>query len=271
MGKLEGRVAFITGAARGQGRSHAMHLAREGSDIIAVDICRQIPSVSYPLATPEDLAVTTSEVESLGRRISSHQVDVRDAAGLQEAFDIGSAAIGPADIVIANAGICCLAGDQTPSVWRDTIEINLTGVFNAVEVAIPSMVEKGIGGSIVLISSTAGLVGNATSSPGAMAYAASKHGVVGLMRSYANNLAPHRIRVNSIHPTGVDTPMVDNATMAEFREQLAGSSKSWTNALPVELLAPADISHAIEWLVSDAARYVTGITLSVDAGFVNKV
>jgi SDR family mycofactocin-dependent oxidoreductase len=270
MGKLDGKAAFITGGARGQGRSHAVRLAADGADIIAVDICRQIDSVPYPMATPDDLAETVKQVEGLDRRIFAQQADVRDEAGLKAAFDAGVAALGPVDIVLANAGIAPLAVHETHDAWQDVVDVNLTGVFNTVETAIPSMIERGQGGAIVLTSSTAGINGIGGPSRGGLGYTAAKHGVVGLMRSYANNLAPHSIRVNSVHPTGVSTPMVDNEAMQEFLAQDPSLGNAMANALPVDMVEPADISNAIAWLVSDDARYVTGITVPVDAGFTNK-
>jgi SDR family mycofactocin-dependent oxidoreductase len=269
-GKLEGKVAFITGAARGQGRSHAVRLAQEGADIIAVDICRQIDTVDYPMATPEDLEETVTEVEALDRRIVARQADVRDEAGLKAAFDAGVAEVGPVDIVLANAGIAPLSMHEKHEAWQDVIDVNLTGVFNTVETAIPSMIERGKGGAIVLTSSTAGINGIGGPTRGGLGYTASKHGVVGLMRSYANTLAPHSIRVNSVHPTGVRTPMVVNDVMAEFLAQDPSMSDAMANALPVDMVEPVDISNAIVWLVSDDARYVTGITVPVDAGYTNK-
>jgi SDR family mycofactocin-dependent oxidoreductase len=270
MGKLEGKVAFITGAARGQGRSHAIRLAQEGADIIAVDICRQIDSVQYPMSTPDDLAETAKQVEALDRRIYTAQADVRDEAQLKQAFKAGVAEIGPVDIVLANAGICHMSLHPVPHEWQDVIDVNLTGVYNTVETAVPSMIERGQGGAIVLTSSTAGINGIGGSTPGGLGYTAAKHGVVGLMRSYANILAPHSIRVNTVHPTGVRTPMVVNDVMAEFLAQDPQMSNAMANALPVDLVEPVDISNAIVWLVSDDARYVTGVTLPVDAGFANK-
>jgi SDR family mycofactocin-dependent oxidoreductase len=271
MGKLEGKVAFITGAARGQGRSHAIRLAQEGADIIAIDICQQIASVAYPMATPDDLAETAKQVEALDRRIYAAQADVRDAAALKQAFEAGTAELGPVDIVLANAGIAPMSlGEQQGDAWQDVVDVNLTGVFNTVETAIPSMIERGQGGAIVLTSSTAGITGIGGPTRGGLGYTAAKHGVVGLMRSYANILAPHRIRVNTVHPTGVNTPMVVNDVMAEFLAQDPQMSNSMANALPVDMVEPVDISNAIAWLVSDDARYVTGVTLPVDAGFTNK-
>jgi SDR family mycofactocin-dependent oxidoreductase len=270
MGKLDGKVAFVTGAARGQGRSHAIRLAEEGADIIAVDLCAQIDTVPYPMATPDDLDQTAKEVENRDRRIYAQQADVRDESGLREAFEAGVAALGPVDIVLANAGIAPMSLHEDHRAWQDVIDVNLTGVFNTVETVIPSMIEGGRGGAIVLTSSTAGLNGIGGPTRGGLGYTAAKHGVVGLMRSYANNLAPHSIRVNSVHPTGVNTPMVVNDAMQEFLAQDPALSNAMANALPVDMVEPVDISNAIVWLVSDDARYVTGVTLPVDAGFTNK-
>jgi SDR family mycofactocin-dependent oxidoreductase len=270
MGKLEGKVAFITGAARGQGRSHAVRLAQEGADIIAVDICQQIDSVPYPMSTPGDLAETAKQVEALDRRIFTAQADVRDEAQLKQAFERGTAEIGPAGIVLANAGIAPMSVHPVDQEWQDVVNVNLTGVYNTVKTAIPSMIERGQGGAIVLTSSTAGLNGIGGNTPGGLGYTAAKHGVVGLMRSYANYLAQYNIRVNSVHPTGVRTPMVVNDAMQEFLAQDPQMSNAMANALPVDMVEPADISNAIVWLVSDDARYVTGVTLPVDAGFTNK-
>lgn len=270
MGKLDGKVAFITGAARGQGRSHAIRLAADGADIIAVDICRQMDTVPYPMPGPDDLAQTVKEVQAQGRRIVARETDVRAGDGLKAAFGAGVAELGPVDIVLANAGIAPMSLHEKYEAWQDVIDVNLTGVFNTVETAIPSMIERGQGGAIVLTSSTAGLNGIGGPSRGGLGYAAAKHGVVGLMRSYANNLAPHRIRVNSVHPTGVNTPMVVNDVMQEFLAADPTLSDSMANALPVGMVEPIDISNAIAWLVSDDARYVTGVALPVDAGFTNK-
>lgn len=270
MGVLEGRVAFITGAARGQGRSHAVRLAQEGADIIAVDICAQIESVAYPMSTPADLAETVAQVEALDRRIHAVEADVRDRDALQAAFDAGVAGLGAVDIVLGNAGIAPLSMHPTAQEWFDVIDVNLTGVYNTVEVAKQAMIDGGRGGAIVLTSSTAGLAGIGGNTPGGLGYTAAKHGVVGLMRSYANQLAEHSIRVNTVHPTGVDTPMVVNDVMQEFLQSDPQLSNAMANALPVPMLDAVDISNAILWLVSDAARYVTGVTLPVDAGFLNK-
>ena len=268
-GKLEGKVAFITGAARGQGRSHAIRLAQEGADIIAVDICAQIDSVSYPMATPDDLAQTVQEVEALDRRIIATQADVRDRAALQAAFDAGVAELGRIDIVLGNAGIAPMSLHPTPEEWQDVLDVNLTGVYHTVEVTKQALIDNG-GGAIVLTSSTAGINGIGGSTPGGLGYTAAKHGVVGLMRSYANQLAEHSIRVNTVHPTGVNTPMVVNDAMQEFLASDPTMGQAMMNALPVPMIEAVDISNAILYLVSDDGRYVTGVTLPVDAGFTNK-
>jgi SDR family mycofactocin-dependent oxidoreductase len=271
MGLLEGKVAFITGAARGQGRSHALRLAEEGADIIAVDICEQIASLDYGLSSPEDLAETVRAVEALDRRIYAAKADVRDRIALKSALDEGLARFGHVDIVLANAGVASAGDTDTgddETTWADVIDVNLTGVWRTVRLAIPHMIERGQGGAIVLTSSTAGLkaLGDGEGDLDMDAYTASKHGVVGLMRTFAKSLARHSIRVNTVHPTGVNTPMVNNdAVMARFANSNAGDAVK--NLMPVELVEPEDISNAIVWLVSDAARYVTGVTLPVDAGF----
>jgi SDR family mycofactocin-dependent oxidoreductase len=278
-GRVEGKVAFITGAARGQGRSHAIRLAEEGADIIAVDIAEDIDSVRrfYHGATEADLAETVKQVEALDRRIVATKADVRDYPALKQALDNGVAELGHVDIVSANAGIFVfgeLAQDVSEQDWKDVIDINLTGVWHTAKAAIPHLIEQGTGGSIVLTSSTAGLKGF----PGVSQYVASKHGVVGLMKTLALELAPHSIRVNSVHPTGVATDMILNeATYRLFlpdaenptQEQAAEVFAS-TNALPVPWVQPRDISNAVLFLASDEARYVTGIQLPVDAGFTVK-
>ena len=270
MGKLEGKVAFITGAARGQGRSHAIRLAQEGADIIAADLCQQIETVGYPMSTPEDLAETARQVEALDRRIHAARADVRDAAQLAAALAAGVAEVGPVDIAVANAGIAPLSLHPADQEWQDVVDVNLTGVDNTVKAVAPAMIERGKGGAIVLTSSTAGINGIGGNTPGGLGYTASKHGVVGLMRAYANYLAPYGIRVNSVHPTGVNTPMVVNEVMQAFLQQDPTMGQAMMNALPVDLVEPADISNAILFLVCDDGRYVTGVTLPVDAGFTNK-
>jgi SDR family mycofactocin-dependent oxidoreductase len=271
MGSLSGKVAFITGAARGQGRAHAVKLASEGADIIAVDLCDQIASVPYPLASPDDLAATVKLVEETGARIHAVEADVRERDSLKSALRAGTEALGDRlDIVIANAGIAPMAGEDA---WQDVIDVNLTGVYNTVDVAMKPMVKFGNGGSIVLTSSVAGLVGLGSPIAGSVGYAAAKHGIVGLMRVYANVLAQFNIRVNSIHPAGVDTPMIDNDFTRSWLEGMAQQSQrgpDMSNALPVQTLKVEDIANAVLWLVTDASRYVTGVALPLDAGYVNK-
>jgi len=269
MGKLDGKVAFITGAARGQGRSHAVRLASEGADIIAVDVCAQLDTTVYPLATDEDLEQTVAEVEALDRRIVAVKADVRDGEALQSAVAEGVGQLGSLDIVLANAGIAGLGaeGDEQ-KIFQETIDVNLTGVWNTVYVAAPIMIEQGRGGAIVLTSSTQGLSGRGGDGGGAMSgYCAAKHGVVGLMRSFNHWLAPHNIRVNSVHPTGVDTPMIVNDHATEYFAARPAMAAVFANLMDVDMVQPIDISNAIAWLVSDEARYVTGVTLPVDAGF----
>jgi SDR family mycofactocin-dependent oxidoreductase len=271
MPAFDGKVAFITGAARGQGRAEAVRLASDGASIIAVDICDQIASVPYPLATPDDLALTVKLVEDTGARIVAREGDVRDQASLANALQAGLDEFGRLDIVVANAGIAPM--ESGADGWRDVIDVNLTGVHQTVEVAKRMMVKQGTGGSIVLISSAAGLIGIGSPDPGSIGYTAAKHGVVGLMRIYANHLAPYNIRVNSIHPTGVNTPMINNEHTQQWLERLGGESETpvdWGNAMPVEAVEPEDIAAAVAWLASDEARYITGITLPVDAGLANK-
>ncbi|OCB11023.1 3-ketoacyl-ACP reductase [Mycolicibacterium porcinum] len=268
---LAGKVAFITGAARGQGRAEALRLAADGADIIAIDLCDQIESVPYPLATPDDLAATVKLVEETGARIVAQQADVRDEQALQAALRAGVERLGRLDIVVANAGIAPM--QSGPDGWRDVIDVNLSGVHHTVEVAIPIMVEQGEGGSIVLISSAAGLIGVGGGDRGSLGYTAAKHGVVGLMRAYANFLAPHSIRVNTIHPTGVDTPMINNEFTRGWLKHIAeelNAPTDFSNALPVQVIQSEDVANAVAWLVSDQARYITGVTLPVDAGIVNK-
>ncbi len=274
MGTLEGMVAFITGAARGQGRSHAVRLAEEGASIIAVDLCAPIESVEYPLATLSDLAETVKVVEERGGEITSGVADVRDHAALQAVFDDGLSRFGKVDIVVANAGILPVigAGGRSLAAWTDAIDVMLTGVFNTVDVTAPTLLSQGTGGSIVITSSTAGLKGSIskspeTATPGMVGYIAAKHGVVGLMRSYANAFAAYNIRVNTVHPAGCNTPMIGNESFGAWIAENPDMADNFKNPLPVEMVEPIDISNAIAWLCSDQARYVTGVTLPVDAGF----
>src|SRR5690606_17558190 len=270
---MEGKVAFITGAARGQGRSHAVRLAEEGADIIAVDICADIDTVTpyYRLATAEELAETVRAVEALDRRIVARRADVRDLDALQAAFDEGVAELGRVDTVVANAGIATYgrAWELTAEQWRDMIDVNLTGGFHTAKVAIPTMIDAGRGGSILFTSSIGGLKGVQHVAH----YVTAKHGIVGLMRTLANELAPYSIRVNTIHPTNVDTIMIQNpGTWGMFSPgdpeptvEKAMPGFMSLNALPVPWVEPRDISNAVLFLASDEARYVTGVTFPVDA------
>ena len=263
-GRVAGKVAFITGAARGQGRSHAIRLAEEGADIIAVDICRDYGTVPYGMGTPEDLTETVKAVEALDRRIIATQADVRDAAALAAAVDDGVAQFGRLDIVSANAGICTVQpwDEVSPAVWQDTLDTNLTGVWNTMVVSVPHLIAAG-GGSIICTSSTAGIKGLPYLAP----YVAAKHGVVGVARTMANELAAHKIRVNTVHPTGMDTPMGNGLGGLETlisRDPNLGPI--YMNTLPVEIVDPRDISNAVLFLASDEARYVTGLEFTVDAG-----
>lgn len=271
MGELTNKVAVVTGAARGQGRSHAVALANEGADIIAIDLAADIESIPYALGTKEDLEETAQLVEQAGRRVVAYVADVRQLAELQACMQSGIAELGEIDIVVANAGVMA-AGKTDPEdqqVYRDIVETNLFGVWNTLVATMPSIIRKGQGGSVILISSTQGLVGRGGDGSAALfAYAASKHGVVGLMRSAAYAYAKHNIRVNTVHPTGVATPMVINDyTVRLFQENPEGAVKLATNLLPVPLVEAQDVTNAVIWLASDKARYVTGVSLPVDAGF----
>jgi SDR family mycofactocin-dependent oxidoreductase len=273
-GRVAGKVAFITGAARGQGRSHAIRLAEEGADIIAVDLCGPIDSVvkKYPLATLEDLQETVRAVEKLDRRIVAVQADVRDLAGLGKALEEGIGELGRLDIIVANAGIASygLAWELDEAAWQDMIDVNLTGVWHTAKVAVPHLLEGGHGGSIIFTSSIGGLKGIMHVGH----YVAAKHGLVGLMRTFANELAPYRIRVNTVHPTNVDTLMIKNpGTYGMFLPgdpdpTLEKALPAFTalNAIPVPWVEPIDISNAVLFLASDEARYITGVALPVDAG-----
>jgi SDR family mycofactocin-dependent oxidoreductase len=247
-----------------------VRLASEGADIIALDICQQIATVNYPMATSEDLAQTVSDVQALGRRIVSVEADVRDLKAVREVVADGVAQLGSLDIVLANAGISTVTGTvgDEVDVFRDVVDVNLVGAWNTVQAAAYRMIEQGRGGAIVLTSSTMGLSGRGGDGTGGVdGYIASKHGVVGLMRTFSNWLAPHNIRVNSVHPTGVNTPMVVNDEVQAFLAANPSLPEKLANLLSVPNVEASDISNAIAYLVSDDARYVTGVTLSVDAGF----
>lgn len=274
MGLADNKVAFISGVARGQGRSHAVRLAEEGADIIGFDICANDDAVEYPLATREDLDETAKLIEKFGRKAILKVVDVRDYDAVQKVVDDGVAELGRLDIVLANAGVMAITGEQRKrrDAYLAGVNIMLNGVYNTVDTAIPHLRAGGRGGSIVITSSTAGLVGGmADGTPGVMGYIAAKHGVIGLMRAWANVLAPESIRVNTIHPTGVNSPMIANEAFARFVQEYPTIAGNLQNPLPVPngLLEPEDVTNSIMHLVSDAGRYITGSTFMVDAGFTN--
>jgi SDR family mycofactocin-dependent oxidoreductase len=265
-GRVAGKVALVTGAARGQGRSHAVRLAGEGADLIAVDWCRGFPGMAYPASTPNDLAETARLVEESGRRVVTAAVDIRDREALRTAVDSAVGRLGRLDIVVANAGIAYIAAwdAHTPAMWDIVLGVNLTGAWNTAQLTAPHLIAAG-GGSIVLVSSGAALKAN----PFMTAYVASKYGVNGLMHALAAELAIHHIRVNSVHPTVVDTPMCEGTNGQAIEALLAGQPRLrgiFTNLLPVGAIQPSDVSHAVVYLASDEARYVTSQELGVDAG-----
>lgn len=277
MERVRGKVALITGAARGQGRAHAIRLAEEGADIIAVDVPRDVIDIGYPMGTEEELAETAAAVEKLDRRVITSAVDVRDVEALSAAVDAAVTELGRLDIISANAGIAGSPhpGHQIPEdAWQQMLDINLTGVWHTVKAGVPHILSGGRGGSVVLTSSAAGLKGYASIAH----YVAAKHGVVGLMRSLAQELGPLGVRVNSIHPTQVDTPMIQNeSTYKIFRPDLEKPTRedfepasATTNIIPIPWVEPVDVSNAVLFLASDEARYITGATLPVDAGCVIK-
>jgi SDR family mycofactocin-dependent oxidoreductase len=271
MGLLDDQVALITGAARGQGRSHAVRLASEGADIIAVDLLKDNAAVPYGMANPGDMDETVRLVHEQGRRIIAHQADVRVFAELDAAVKQGVEEFGRIDIVLANAGIVVQelgvpGWEISEERWNTLIDTNLTGVWHTLKAAVPTMIAGERGGAIVITSSTAGIKGMVNISD----YAASKHGAVGLMRTFAQELAPYNIRVNTIHPTGVQTPMIENDMMTSVISASPELAANFANMLPVESLQAADVSDAVLFLVSDAARYITAVMLPVDAGFTQK-
>lgn len=273
-GRVAGKVAFITGAARGQGRSHAVRLAQEGADIIAIDICKPIqPDSAIAAATPDDLLETANLVKGLGRQIVTAEVDVRDFEALKSAVDDGVKQLGRLDIIVANAGIGT-GGVRLDQVdehdWQEMIDINLTGVWKSVKAGVPHLLSGGNGGSIILTSSVGGLKAHPRIGP----YVAAKHGVVALARSFAVELGEFSIRANSVHPTNVNSPMfMHEATMKMFRPDLENPNADdmavaaqQMHVLPVGWVETEDISNAVLFLASDESRYVTGLPLTVDAG-----
>jgi SDR family mycofactocin-dependent oxidoreductase len=270
--QFDGKVAFITGAARGQGRAHAVRFAEEGADIIAIDLCEQIDCVTYPMPTRADLDETANLVEKTGRRIVAEQADVRDFRRLQEVVDRGVSELGRIDFVLANAGIAPVApkSEQQIDAFVDTVDVMLKGVYFTVEAALPAMLQHGDGGAIVITSSVAGLKSAMpsfrTQGHGSAGYTAAKHGVVGLMRYYATTLAEKNIRVNTVHPGAVATPMVINEKFGQFMADFPEVGVHLGNRLPVEAADPAEISETMVYLCGHSGRFITGVTLSVDAG-----
>jgi SDR family mycofactocin-dependent oxidoreductase len=272
-GRVEGKVALVTGAAQGQGRSHAIRLAEEGADIIALDICERIPSVPYPQGTVEGLRETVEAVEALGRKAFGAKADVRDYAQLKQAVDDGVAQLGRLDIVSAGAGILNFSELESmeDALWQDVMDVDLTGVWHTAKAAIPHLRAAG-GGSIILTASTAAEIGM----PGIGHYVAAKHGVIGLAKTLAVELGGDRIRVNTVNPTNVDTNMLMNESVfARFAPDLPAEERTLENLIPrfkaphaldLGWIDPIDVSNAVLWLASDEARYVTGVSLTVDAG-----
>jgi SDR family mycofactocin-dependent oxidoreductase len=273
-GRVEGKVAFVSGAARGQGRSHAVRLAEEGADIIAVDVCKRISSqTDIPAATPDDLAETADLVKNLNRRIINAEVDVRDYDALKAAVDSGVEQLGRLDVVVANAGIGnggATLDKTSEDDWRDMIDVNLSGVWKTVKAAVPHLLSGGRGGSIILTSSVGGL----KPYPHTGHYIAAKHGVIGLMRTFAVELGQHSIRVNAVCPTNVNTPLFMNeGTMKLFRPDLENPgpddlavAAQFMHVLPVGWVESIDVSNAVLFLASDESRYITGLPVTVDAG-----
>ena len=271
-GPFVDRVVFITGAARGQGREHAVRFAEAGADIIAVDLCEQLDSVAYPMATPEDLAETVALIEKRGRRIVAEHCDVRDRDRMAAVVARGVDELGRLDFVLANAGIMPAPGEQGREIgaYTDAVDIMLNGVYFTVDAALPALLANPDGGAIVITSSAAGLkavsTDLATMTHGAAGYTAAKHGVVGLMRHFATSLAARNIRVNSVHPGGVATPMVINEAMAQFVTDNPSFGESQMPLMTLPMMEPASVTDAIMFLCGPSGRYITGAALPIDAG-----
>jgi SDR family mycofactocin-dependent oxidoreductase len=276
--RLAGKVALVTGAGRGQGRSHALALAREGADIIAIDICANIDTISYPMSTPEDLAQTTKEIEALDRRVIAVQADVREYGALRDAVARGLAEFGHLDVVVANAGICAMAKEQPLQAWSDVSAVNFGGVLNTLNAAIPHLQA---GASMIVTGSLAALLtgsmamaGGQIPAPGGMGYSWAKRTLVPLVHDLALTLAPHMIRVNGVHPTNVNTTMLQHEDMYRtFRPDLENPTKEdatvtfgMLNAMPTPWVEPQDISNTVVYLASDDSKWVTGQFIAVDAG-----
>ncbi|MEU3574276.1 mycofactocin-coupled SDR family oxidoreductase [Kitasatospora sp. NPDC036755] len=276
MGRVEGKVVVVTGAGRGQGRSHAVRLAEEGADIIAIDICEDVDAAEYPMASEEDLAETARLVEKAGRRVFVSKTDVRDRAAVQRAVDAGVAELGRLDAVVANAGISPVGADRPVTVFGDTVDTNLNGALHTAHAALPHL---GEGGSIIMVGSAAGLLSNygaGPMGPGGAGYVFAKQALAMYANWLAPQLAPKGIRVNVVHPSNVDTAMIHNAPMYRIfrpdlqtatREDVAPSFQDF-HAMPIPYLDPIEISHAVTYLVSDESRFVTGLQLKIDAGAV---
>ncbi|WP_414687978.1 mycofactocin-coupled SDR family oxidoreductase [Mycobacterium sp.] len=273
---MDGRVAFITGAARGQGRAHAVRLANEGADIIAIDICGPVSdSITYPLASPEELDETVRAVEAAGRKILARQVDVRDSAALHQVVADGVEQFARLDILIANAGVLSWARlfEMTEEQWTTVIDVNLTGTWRTIRAVVPAMIEAGNGGSIIIVSSSAGL----KATPGNGHYAASKHGLVALTNSLALEVGEFGIRVNSIHPYSIDTPMVERDVMMEVFAKYPSYIHSFA-PMPYhpmdhggkrhrnEFMAPEEVSDVVAWLAGDGSKSLSGAQIPVDRG-----
>ncbi|MGW1024315.1 mycofactocin-coupled SDR family oxidoreductase [Streptomyces sp. NPDC002577] len=269
MGRVDGKVALITGAARGQGRSHAVRLAEEGADVVVTDVCHDISdALPYPLATKEELEETAELVRATGRRCVAVEADVRFFAEIRSAVDAATSEFGRLDVVVANAGVMSSgrAWQLSEEAWDVVVDVNLKGAWNTVRAAAPGMIDAGDGGSIVITSSAAGIRGHVPYAH----YVASKHGVVGLMKALSNELAPHRIRVNTVHPTGVsDTGITVGEPVEELAEREPLFALAAMNPL-APYVEPRDVSNAVLFLASDEARYVTGLQFTVDAGSTNK-
>lgn len=267
MGRYDGKVVFVTGAARGQGRAHARRFAAEGADVIAVDVCGPVlPDVGYAPATVEDLDETARLVEKEGRRAVTRVADVRDQGALDAAVAEGVDELGRLDVVVANAAVASyhLTWEVPEEHWATVLDVNLTGVWRTVKAAVPTMIDAGRGGAICLISSAAGLRGYAYLGH----YAATKHGLVGLMRTLTLELGPHGIRVNTVHPGAVDTVMGRDPDVPRIIDESPELTRAYTGPRPIGggLQSPDDISDAVLWVCSDEARFVTGVTLPVDGG-----
>jgi SDR family mycofactocin-dependent oxidoreductase len=276
MGRVQGKVAFITGAARGQGRSHAIRLAEEGADIIAVDICKDFETVGYPMATPDDLKETARLVEKLDRRIVTAEADVRDRSQLTAALERGISELGKVDIVVAQAGIAAMKGQPPLQAWSDSVDTILVGTINAIQAALPHLPD---GASVIATGSVAAYM-NALpmmqigTDPGGTAYMYAKRAIATYIHELARNLAPRMIRANAIHPTNVDTNMLQSEPMYKsFRPDLEHPTKEDATmafyvqqGMPLPWIEPVDISNMVLFLASDESRYVTGMQMRVDAG-----